>query len=680
MTGKKTNNPSGYDSRLRARGYNKRSKGLGKIVKDSPFLIVSFVFHVFILLLLALITAQEPREARQRIRVRVDEMAEEDLTIEPMVIERQLSTDPMAGGGDGGVGDAGGSQGFSDAAGAVDGIDAPSVDVLGMQAAVGGGDSGQFDGRTGSGFDVAAGAGEGVEGAVDQFAVATMNSAARGKTLVVLTIDRTRSVVYLNLPRLIERMDNYFEALDLNLTSEMMNNAEWVVVGYGQDVTFHTSPSRDLEHIKSALRSIDICPTGEQNLGAALNTIIDRYGDYGHRRMLIASMTDGYGSDLRNDALLERTIRRINNSRGSLFVFGHEAAFASNRKRKSLTLDPDLLKPEDRAAIRGFEGQSISDWVDAGPESPRRELWGGSRRWGWDDRHLPASGFGMYAMNRMVLATGGIYFLLEDESDYDTEKLYAQYRPDICSIAEYDRRMNEEPLRAALRVTWDEIPNFYVPRDIRFLRVTESGPQESGNLEERVRSALNTAREGRRYAAERAEQLKELLDRRDVRSMNHYMRWRAHAQVTIAELKRMRFMLGQYAEVLSSNWERHGRRYSYPRFLDVLEINQEEYGRQFRALELIEEGRSGDEMIRSLEGCRYYIRMGSGSAPQDFVGPRAAREEYDEARQYAQMVKEEHVDTPWELLADRVLRNIHPFRVYVRERRPSSPRPPQLNL
>ena len=645
-----------------------RQKGIRQFLKDSPFLIVSFIFHLIILLLLAFITAQEPREVPQRIRVEVEEIYDEEVEIQPTVTETDLSTDPMADGGEGAADGAGGGEGFAEAAGAAEGVEAPSPDIIGAERAMGGGDAGDFGDRTGDGFDIAAGEGEGVAGAVDQFAVVTMNSAAQGKTLVVLTIDRTRSVVYLNLPRLIERMSHYFEALDQNLTTDMRDNVRWVVVGYGQDVTFHTRPTDDLEHLESALRSVEVCPTGDQNLGAALNTVLDRYGDYGHRRMLVATMTDGYGCDLRDGRLLERTIERLRATQASLFVFGDEAAFASNRKRKSLSLDPDLLQPEDRATIRGFEGETIHDWVDAGPAAPRRELWSGNRHWGWDDRHLPLSGFGMYAQNRMVLATGGIYFLLEDESDYDDEKLYSRYAPDICSVAEYDRRMEEEPLRAALKRTWEEIPNLYLRgpghthNGFQVLRITEEEPRDTTDrANQQVRENLERAREGRRYTTERAEQLKELLEEPEVRSMENYTRWRAHAQITIAELKRMRFMLGQYAEVLSTHWQQHDRDYTLQSLFSREKL----------------EGAADEE-----PGTRYYISLREGSAPEDFVGPREARDEYDEAKEYAQIIIEEHSDTPWELLAERIKNNLHPWTPSpgLRSRGRGCPSPPQLAL
>ncbi len=655
------------------------AKGMKNFVKESPFLITSFLFHLIVLLLLAFITAQEPREALQRIQVNMQEMRTEEISIEPMVRETTLSTDAMAAdGGETGFG-VGVGEGVGDAAGRAGDVEAANPDITGATSAVTGGETGQFTRRTDDGFSIAGGGGEGMEGAVDQFAVSTMNLAAEGKTLIVMVIDRTRSVIYLNLPRLIARMDNYFDSLDQNLTTEMMNNAEWIVVGYGQDVTFHTKPSSDLEHIKSALESVEICPTGEQNLGAALNTVLDRYGDYGHRSMLINVMTDGYGSDLRDGSLLERTIKRLRDSRASLYVFGKEARFASRRKRESLTLDPDLLSAADRATIRGFEGQRVTGWMDAGPESPRRELWGGNQWWGWDDRHMPPSGFGMYAMNRMVLSTGGVYFLLEEESDYDDEKLYSQYAPDICSVHEYERRMEDQPLRSSLKRVWEEMPNLYANRRISFLRIREGSSSSSARLEDTIRSNLDRARNGRRYASDRIGRLRDLLEDPETRSMDNYARWRAHTQLTIAELMRMRFMLGQYAEVLSREWDRHENNYRYPNFIKILRDYNNRHGRDFQALSLKEKGRSDDQILRELEGYTYYIRIRDGKDPDDFVGPREAKEEYDMAMSYAERIKEEHSETPWAWLASRIQSNLRPLKGSIEERRPTT-RPPHLAL
>ena len=682
---------SEYNHILTHKYWRQRSRSgiasLRKFVKDSPFLITSFIFHLIILLLLAFITAREPVERRDRIELKVEEVRFEELEMQPMVTDpERFLTDLAAAGGAGGEGET--SEGLDEAVEAAGEIEAPRPDIFGMQEVVRAGDTGQWGDRTAPGFGMIAGDGEGLAGAVDEFAVETMNAAARGKTLVVLLIDRTRSVVYLNLPRLIERMDYYFETLDQNLTSDMMENARWLVVSYGRDVTFHTRPINDLQTVKSALGRIQICPSGDQNVAMAINAIMERYGDYGHRSMLLAAMTDGYGSDLRDGAVIERTIRRMRNNNARFFVFGHEAAFASNRKEKTLVFDPELLQEQDLQAVREFArshdlnlndlwGRRMTGMVDAGPDSPRRELWRGSWRWGWDERHMPASGFPMYAMNRMVLATEGIYFLLEAESDYDAEKLYARYLPDVSSIHEYDRRMREEPLRAALRRTWEEMPELYLSRDFTVFRIRADGTRENTDLASQVQRSIERAREGRRFANERIRELEELIESPEVRSMRNYIRWRANAQVTIAELRRMQFMLGQYGQVLQHEWESNRRSYRFPEFLEVLKRDAEENDRRYALLTLQEEGASLREVFRRLEGYSYGIALVRGDAPDDFVGPRQAREEYEAALEYADRVMQEHSGTPWEQLAGRIRSNIHPLTCRPRQHGRSGPR---LNL
>ncbi len=100
---------------------------LKKFFRDSPFLIISIVLHLIILLLLAFITSGEPAEQREeRVELKVEEMRFEEVEMQPMITDpERFVTDPAAAGGM--AGDDAGTEGESlaEAAEAAGAVEAP---------------------------------------------------------------------------------------------------------------------------------------------------------------------------------------------------------------------------------------------------------------------------------------------------------------------------------------------------------------------------------------------------------------------------------------------------------------------------------------------------------------------------------------------------------------------------
>jgi len=446
----------------------------------------------------------------------------------------------------------------------------------------------------------------------DQFTVVTINSIAQGKTLVALLVDQSRSIAYGDLPHIVARTDHYFDEVDKNLPSRLLDNGRWVVVAYGRTARFKCKPSNDLVYVKAALGDVEVDASGTEDLGRAVNLVLDQYGGTNeYKTILIAAMTDESGDDVKDPRLLEDLIRRMRNSRAEFFTLGKEGTFCAQRRRVTMTLDPEIMCARDRDAIRGFEGRTIEGWANGGPESPRPELWWGEdwqqwQQWGGVVNDIP-SGFGMYEMNRMCLSTGGVYFLLKLESRYDEETDYAKYKPDICSRFDYDKRMDEVPLRTELRAIWSEMGRFYLPYDLR--------------TAEQVQQQLEGSARAREYCIKAAKRLQQLLTESKPVGDN-WARWEAHAHLTVAELVRLHFMLGQYHDALKQT-----------------------FGQNDHAVP---------------EGRRYVLVR--GKAPDDFVGLQAARDEYDRALRYIDIVVEKHRDTPWDLAAQRLRYNVFPWK------------------
>ena len=595
------------------------------LVRNSPFLIVSVLLHVAVLVLLACVQFREPIVRATRAIVNLDTEVEIPEEVRPLRKEINLfaeRTDSLS------VGTIA-TESLEAAAAGTSAAEIEKLSILGLSAATAAGEVGEFEGY-GTDFNIVpARRAEDIEGAVDQFAVVTLNAMSRGRTLVVILVDRSASVLYQDLPRVIKRMDHYFDEIDKNIPPGAEKNGRWVIASYGKSCSIQSEPSGDLNRLKAALRSVVSDPSGVENIGGALATVLDRYGGKGYKYMLVAAITDEAGDDIVNPKVLEQTISRLRKAKARFFVFGYESRFSARKKRVSFPATQ--LKGKDLAIYKAYAAAlktdigklSVSGWADGGPECPRPELWWNANRhswgyWGGGVHGIPA-GFGMYGLNRLVLASDGIYFLLKPESKYDDDKLYAQYKPDMCSIIDYEKRMAAIPLRRELRQVWREMGLLYLGNHL--------------NSPKAVANAVAKARNGREYCIKHAAQLQRLVDHSKPTGHN-WQRWEAHADLTMAELMRFRFMLGQYEKAVRAYFSQ----------------------------------------IKKQIPERHYIAVGRGRAPNDFLGGEAAHKEYKLAQQLIERVTNKHKATPWEVLGKRLYAGLYPWKCSL-HKYPPPPKP-----
>jgi hypothetical protein len=599
-------------------------------VRNSPFLCISLAVHLVVLLILAMFTARTATTFQKPVSLQVEEIETEDVELMPLQKEINLS---HAGGTVGLPGISAGNQGYEGARGDTPNVTVPTLSILGLEAPTGSGKGGDFEGEHGDGkFNLAPGmGGKSADGAVDQFAIITLNSMAQGRTLVALLIDRSASILYGDLPTVIKRMDHYFDEINRNLPHKIEDVGRWVVVSYADKPKLECEPTCDLEYLKTALRNVQADRSGIENVGLAVEYVLSAYGKQDYKYLLIAAMTDAAGDDIENPVVLERSIERLKSCKARFYVFGYESTFCARDKWVSIPVTQ--LKGRDLAEYQAYadatkqkiENLRIEGFEKGGPECPRPELWWTDnwhawRHWGGGHYNIP-SGFGMYGLNRMVLSTGGIYFLLRPESNYDEEKLYGQYKPDICSVFTYKQRMEASPLRSLLSKIWQELGYFHLEWDLRDPKTVES--------------VLDRSAKGRQYCAAHIVELQRVLESSKPEGGN-WTRWQAHADVTLAEMYRWRFMLGQYHEVLRRGYEAQGRK--------------------------IEQGKR--------------FVMSTGKVPDDYVGPELAKQEYDAANQYIQLVIDKHKGTPWEEMAKRMKQAVFPYKCsYVDAPKPN-PNPP----
>ncbi|MBS3764845.1 MAG: VWA domain-containing protein, partial [Planctomycetes bacterium] len=384
-------------------------------------------------------------------------------------------------------------------------------------------------------------------------------------------------------------------------------------------------PTSKLLLFGEAFTALEPDRTGVENPKAAIETVFERFRPEKYEHTLIAALTDEAGDDLESNESLERTIRKLRKANTRFFVFGKIASFCTPRERIPLEREQADQKAQGAEKV----GNVLSAWIERGPECPRPELWwvDDIDRWSqWGGRldGIP-SGFAIYELNRLCLATNGIYFLVNDACDYDQQKLFGGYPPDICSRKKYDKLCKEDPLRKTLRKVWKGMPDLYLKCRI--------------DSTEELKACLQKAREGREFCSQSLGELDEILkagaEPGSTDSSQNRKRWLAHAHLTLAELHRIHFMLGQYYEVLAKC--------------------------QSRLHEGVPTGQ--------------FYAMARGRAPEDFVGPRAAKREYDKALKYIRSVQDRHSNTPWAVAAKGLGEGLHPWRCVVRKAQPQQDEP-----
>jgi von Willebrand factor type A domain len=280
------------------------------------------------------------------------------------------------------------------------------------------------------GTDISGGVG-GVSGAIGRLTYEIARSLDDRRTLVIWLLDATASLRS-QREELAKRIDRVYEELGV-LGKDQQRSLLTTIVGFGEkDVPMMEQPTDDLEAIKKAIRSIKEDESGTENTFTAIANALRKWGKFrtmDRRNILVIVMTDEKGDDDRSveDVL---TLAKVQ-YQAKVYVAGASAPLG--------------------------RGQVMLPWaggfapVDRGPESARIErdslpFWSGQA--GLENL---SSGFGPWALSRLCRETGGIYFLMQDNSSksYDPNTLRA-YQPDYGPRKEYEERLKLSAIRRAV--------------------------------------------------------------------------------------------------------------------------------------------------------------------------------------------------------------------------------------
>lgn len=441
---------------------------------DAPAWAVSMVFHVMLLLIIALIPVLAQRDNWD---IALETPIEEPIEEEEIELPEEFYHNPD----------------ISEAIGAnsVDGVDmafakAPEISEISlvvMDAEITA-EEGEIPVRdiasvsTGPNYDKnylvpgAAGVGTtGAAGAIDRITHEILLSLEERKTHVIWLFDQSGSLAP-QRKSIHQRFDRIYEELGVIEASGNEAFAKYndrpllsSVIAFGQNITLRTEkPTDNIAELKAAVGAIENDPTGVENVFSAIALGVDKYKNMRainpdtnepERNVMVVVFSDEVGDD---QQMLENTIKLCRRSAIPVYVVGVPAPFG--RKTTVVKwIDPDPT----------YDQRSQWGEVTQGPESlmpERLNLYFSGAK---EDTAPIDSGFGPFALTRLCYQTGGIYFashpnravgrtVTKDEtapmsayfSHFFDEHTMRKYRPDYVSPDEYRRRLLENKCREAL--------------------------------------------------------------------------------------------------------------------------------------------------------------------------------------------------------------------------------------
>lgn len=311
----------------------------------------------------------------------------------------------------------------------------------------------------------------GASGAIDRITQEILLSLEERKTLVVWLFDGTASLVP-QRAAIHDRFDRIYQELGIieaagneSFTKHDDKPLLSTVVSFGTGIQLMTKkPTDSLAELKKAVMDIKNDDSGTENVFLAVHDAAKNFASFRYtsgenaepdRNVMLIVFTDEAGSD---QTKLEETVKMCRRWAMPVYVIGVPAPFG--RKETMMKwVDPN---PEyDQTAQWGI--------VEQGPESllPERIRMGFASS--EEDDDAIDSGFGPYALTRLCVETGGIYFAVHPNRDVRREvgrnevaafsahlkyffdqEVMRKYRPDYVSVPEYQKRVSQNKARFVL--------------------------------------------------------------------------------------------------------------------------------------------------------------------------------------------------------------------------------------
>ncbi len=287
-----------------------------------------------------------------------------------------------------------------------------------------------------------------LESALDRVTWEIAQNMKERKVLVVWLLDGSGSLTKQRqiIANRLERIYGELGALqDVGQIPRLSRPLITGVVSYGGRTNFLTrEPTHKFEDVKNAVMNTPPDTTGVENIFTAVTQVMEVWGKYrvtNGRRIMVITVTDESGDDF---SMHERAIVKCRHYGAKAYVIGPSAVFG---KRKGFV---PYTAPENNRVYRLP--------VDLGPETPMFENLAMPFWFDGPQYEYLSSGYGPYALARLVRETGGVYFTtnmttmagLQTVGKYETHQL-KPFEPDyrFGTPEGYQRDLMQHPLRFA---------------------------------------------------------------------------------------------------------------------------------------------------------------------------------------------------------------------------------------
>jgi hypothetical protein len=442
----------------------------------------------------------------------------------------------------------------------------------------------------------------GTGAAIDRLTLEIARSLDQRKTLVIWVLDATASLKP-QREEIAQRIDRVYEELGVVRGEKQQQRALLTgVVVFGEKHKITAEPTDNLDTIKSAIRTVQDDETGTENVFATVIDVLKRWEKYrtaDRRNVMVIVLTDEKGDD---EVKVEEAIALAKNH-AKVYVVGASAPLG--RPQVMLPL-PSPWEGHYAPAERGPESVEV--------ERESLPFWSASG--GMFD--LMPSGFGPVALTRLCRESGGIYFVMQDSSNftYDTSTLRA-YQPDYVPRKEYERLLAANPIRKAV---------------VEAAKLTKAGPKQIPNIPVEFpgdESQLNRAMgDGQAVMAKLKyfvdPPLKILLEAEKFRAKETSRRWRAEYDLMLGRLMAARV-----------------RTYTYNGMCAVMKKKPKQF----------EKSDSNFWRLRPDE-----------NVPGDTPAGGSLQQSAEKARTYLTRVVKDNPNTPWAMMAQKELETDLGFR------------------
>ena len=278
------------------------------------------------------------------------------------------------------------------------------------------------------------------------------------KVLIVWLIDRSDSCTELvkelsaAMPRFVQKLQAVSPPAPATKSKkEELPQVIMDVIGFGGVAQgMLRKPATTAREVTAALGQLGIDGSGKELTLTSLSGAIEGHRKKPYmlkRKPIVVLLTDESGDDdLPTGDLLERTIKKVQDAKGRVYLLGQEARFSGSQLRYRKVID------------------GLTHWLPKtlGPESAEPEIcFDDPLREGNDNWATFSSRFGPYSQLRLCKETGGVYFLLpsaeedligQEKVDLRVARLAAAtaYAPELTSREKYRKDRNSSAFRRTI--------------------------------------------------------------------------------------------------------------------------------------------------------------------------------------------------------------------------------------